>query len=144
MAKKLISPDIGPNLGPQNFYSWFLPLPVVRYCFKLSLYAISIKNNNQNSRKWRKTPFSAWHRLFGPKFGPPIFYFFFQKSGLVNHEDAFRLTYSVQQVNTKCLTGVLKTFCVYSDNMPFNKQVHFFILASSSKDKVLIWASKYF
>ena len=40
-----------PNLGPLKFLLWFLPLLLVRQCFKLSPYAISMKNNEPNFKK---------------------------------------------------------------------------------------------
>ena len=61
---QILAPDI---------FSWFLPLLDIRHCRKLSLYTISRKMFNPNSRKWGKTSFWAWFRLIGPKFGPPIF-----------------------------------------------------------------------
>ena len=32
--------QLDPNLGSKKFFSWILPPLVVRYCCKLSLYAI--------------------------------------------------------------------------------------------------------
>ena len=46
--------NFGPNLVPQNFFSWVLPLLVVRHCSKLSSYAISTKTNEPNLTKWQK------------------------------------------------------------------------------------------
>ena len=51
MAKTLI---LVPIWGPKNFLNGFLPLLVVRQCSKLSLYAISRKNNEPNLKKWQK------------------------------------------------------------------------------------------
>ena len=56
-------PNLGPNFGPPNFFSWFLPLWVVRDCSKLSAYAIWWKTDEPNLRKWQKNP------NFGPDFG---------------------------------------------------------------------------
>ena len=39
------NPNLWPNFGPAKFFSWVLPVLVVRQCFKLSSYAISRKNN---------------------------------------------------------------------------------------------------
>ena len=62
MAKNLVSGPIlarfGPNLVPQIFL-WVLPLLDVMHCCKLSLYAISRKNNAQTLSKWKKTYFSG-------------------------------------------------------------------------------------
>ena len=63
----------GPNLGPENVFSWILPLLEVRHRCNGLLYANSRKNNEQNLRKWQKTQFQA---QFWPKFRPPIFYLF--------------------------------------------------------------------
>ena len=38
----------------------------------------------QTKKKKTKTPFWAWFRPIGPKFGPQFFFFFF-KAGLVSH-----------------------------------------------------------
>ena len=70
----------GPNMTPPPFpprltQIFFTPLPDVRYCCKLSLYAIPRKYNNPNSRKWRKTSIWAWFRQVGPKFGPRNIFF---------------------------------------------------------------------
>ena len=49
--------DFGPldqNLGPKIFFK-NLTLPYVRYCCKLSLYAISRKNNEPKLRKCWQT-----------------------------------------------------------------------------------------
>ena len=45
------------KFGPQKFFSWVLPLPDVRHCYKLSLYAISRKANKPNLKKWQKKLF---------------------------------------------------------------------------------------
>ena len=44
---------IGPNLGPTEFLG-FLPVPDVRLQCKLSLYALSRKTYDPNSRNWQK------------------------------------------------------------------------------------------
>ena len=57
MAKKL-GPDFvqfDPNVGPKFFFSFILPMLVLRHCYKLSLYAISSKTNEPNLKKWQKT-----------------------------------------------------------------------------------------
>ena len=46
----------------QTFFSWVLPLLVVRHCSKLLSYAILRKTNEPNLKKWQKK--------FGPDFGP--------------------------------------------------------------------------
>ena len=43
--------NFGPNLAPPKFFSWILPLLVVRQCSKLSSYAISRKTNEPNLTK---------------------------------------------------------------------------------------------
>ena len=74
---------VWPKFGPQKFFPWVSPLLNVKHCCKLSLYAISRKINDPNSRKWWKTSLWAWFRPIGHKFGPQNF--FFQKSGFVSH-----------------------------------------------------------
>ena len=65
--------SFGPNLGPHKFFLWVLPpLDVKHYC-KLSLYAISMKNNDSNSRKWEKHHFGPDLGLLGPKSGHNFF-----------------------------------------------------------------------
>ena len=66
MAKTLIS---DPILGPRNSFQ-FLPLLVVKHCYKLSSYAIYWKTNEKNLRKWQKTNFGPDFDLLWPKFGP--------------------------------------------------------------------------
>ena len=44
-----------PKIGPQNVFSWVLPLLDVIQCWKLSLYANSRKTNEANLKKWQKT-----------------------------------------------------------------------------------------
>ena len=73
MAKTLIS---DPIWGPRNFFSWVLPLLVVKQCPKLSSYAISRKTNEPNLRKWRKTYFGPDIVPFGPNLGPKFIFFF--------------------------------------------------------------------
>ena len=53
MAKKTnFGTDFGgESLGPPIFFSWVLPLPVVRHCSKLSSYAISRKTKEPNLKK---------------------------------------------------------------------------------------------
>ena len=41
----------GPKFDPQKFFLWFLPLLDIIYCYKLSLYVMSRKTNEQNLRK---------------------------------------------------------------------------------------------
>ena len=69
-------PNFGLNLGPKDFL-WVLPLLGVRHCCKLSLYAISRKSNDPNSRKWQKNSIWVWFRPVGPKIKPQFFSFFF-------------------------------------------------------------------
>ena len=67
MAKKIILSGFGlfwPNVGPQNFFPWVLPLLDVINFYKLPLYAISRKTNEPNLKKWQKNP------SFGVDFGP--------------------------------------------------------------------------
>ena len=66
----------GPNLGPKFFFvcSNSTTLLDVRHCRKLSSYAISRKTSDPNSRKWQKNLILDLIRLFGPRFGPPIFF----------------------------------------------------------------------
>ena len=59
---------------PNIFFHGLLPLLYVRHCCKLSLYAISKKTNDPNSRKLRRTSFWAWFRPVGPKFGRWFFF----------------------------------------------------------------------
>ena len=60
MAKNLI---LGPILAclseiwALKIFSWILLLIDLRYCRKLSLYSISRKKYDPNSRKWGKTSF---------------------------------------------------------------------------------------
>ena len=49
------NPNFGTSLGPPKFFLWVLPLIVVRQSSKLSSYAISIKPNGSNLKKWQKT-----------------------------------------------------------------------------------------
>ena len=67
MVKKLISDPILARLvqiWAPKIFSYVLPLPDVRHCCKLSLYAISKKTNDPNSRKWQKTSFRAAEFFF--------------------------------------------------------------------------------
>ena len=64
-----------PKFGSQNFFPYILPLSDVRNCRKLSLYAISQKNNQLNLRKWQKTYFRTRFWTIWPKFGPPKLFF---------------------------------------------------------------------
>ena len=67
--KNLVS---GPILAPlaqiwaQKNFLWILPVLDLRHCCKLSLHAISGKNNEPNLRKWGKKT------SFGPNFGPNL------------------------------------------------------------------------
>ena len=67
--------DKNTHFGP-NFFSWILPLLVVRHCSKLSSYAIWRKTNERNLRKWQKTNFGPDFGLFDPNLSPPPFFFF--------------------------------------------------------------------
>ena len=49
-------------------------LPDVRHCSKLSLYSISKKTYDPNSRKWQKSSFYTWFGHVDPKRGLPIFF----------------------------------------------------------------------
>ena len=62
-----------PKFRPKNFSLCVSPLLDVRYCYKLSLYVLSRKTNDPNSRTWQITSFWAWFRPTGPKFGPKNF-----------------------------------------------------------------------
>ena len=64
----------GPKFDPQNFFLWFLPILDIIYCYKLSLYVMSRKTNEQNLRKakMQKKQFLA---RFWSKMGPPDFFF---------------------------------------------------------------------
>ena len=55
------------QIWAQNFFSWILPLLVVRHCYKISLYVIARKTNEPNLRKWQKPSFES-------KFGPHNFF----------------------------------------------------------------------
>ena len=44
------NPIFGPEFAPQ-YFSWVLPLLVVRQCFKPSFYSISTKTNEANLKK---------------------------------------------------------------------------------------------
>ena len=61
IAKKLISGPILARLtqiwAPRFFFSGVLPLLGDIHCCKLSLYGMSRKTKDPNSRKWQKTPF---------------------------------------------------------------------------------------
>ena len=62
----------GPNLGTK-FFSWILPLLDVRHCCKLSLYAISRKNNKPNMRKLINQTGENGKKIHpGPEFGPNL------------------------------------------------------------------------
>ena len=61
--------------GTPNLFSWFLTVLDVRNFCKLSLYAISRKVYDPNSRKGWKTSFWARFRPTGPKFGCQFFFF---------------------------------------------------------------------
>ena len=65
--KKHIGPNFIPNLGLQFFFM-SLPLPDVRDCCKLSIYAISRKSNEPNLRKW--TSFGS----LGPNLNPKNYF----------------------------------------------------------------------
>ena len=62
-----LGPNFGPfapNLGPQIFFRWVLPLLVVGHCRKLSMYAIPTKTYDPNSRKWQKNWAQIWATIF--------------------------------------------------------------------------------
>ena len=80
-------PPAPPQICGQHFLSWDLPLLDSRNCWKLSLYVISRKTNDPNSRKWQKTSFGAWFRHVGTKFGPRISFFFKNLALLVTRFD---------------------------------------------------------
>ena len=61
MTKNLVSRR---NLGPK-FFSWILPLLILRHCCKVSLHAISRKTNEPNLRQETKKLVSR--RNLGPK-----------------------------------------------------------------------------
>ena len=82
MAKNLVQDlilTLLTNLGHNFFFFflWILPLLEIGHCCKLSLYAISRKTNEPNLKKWLKKD-GFW--LLWPKFGSPIFFFFFFKN----------------------------------------------------------------
>ena len=70
--KTNLGPDFGlfgPNLGAKKILLVLTPLNV-RHCYKLLLYAISQKTNEQNLRKWqKKTSFRNDFGTFGPNSG---------------------------------------------------------------------------
>ena len=71
MAKK---PSIGPKFGLPNFFSLILPLLHIKHCCKLSLYAISRKNNETKLEKMvKKTSFRTDFGHFGPNLGLNFF-----------------------------------------------------------------------
>ena len=79
-------PVSGPTLAllaqiwAQKNFLWILPVLDVRHCCKLSLHAISSKNNKPNLRKWGKKP------SFGPNFGPNLVHeIFFSKNTVSYH-----------------------------------------------------------
>ena len=85
MAKNFGS-DFGPfgsYVGTQFFFSYVLPPLDVIHCRKVSLYSISRKISDPNSKKSGKKPY------FGPDLGPlgPNLghQVFFQNSGFVSH-----------------------------------------------------------
>ena len=60
--------------GPTpKFFSWILPLLVVRNCSEQSSYAIFWKTNKRNFRKWKKTNFGPNLDSFGPNLSLPVF-----------------------------------------------------------------------
>ena len=70
MAKKTLNfrPDLNlfwPKFGPKKVFLWVLPLPEVKHCYKLSLYAISRETNKPQ----KKNPFQAQFQPFRPNFG---------------------------------------------------------------------------
>ena len=63
----------GPILAPKFFFVSLLLL-LVRYCSKLSPYAIYRKTNEPNMRKWQKTDFRSDFGLFDSKSAPKIIF----------------------------------------------------------------------
>ena len=59
MSRKTIDEDFGPNFGCPKFFSWVLPLLVVKHCSKLSSCAIWGKTNEPNLRKCQKNMISS-------------------------------------------------------------------------------------
>ena len=128
MVKNLISGPILATLTQiraTNFFFNNLACSVTRYHGQLSSCTISEKANDTILRKLSDRETEG--QING-------------QTRLVS-QDADRLTSSVQDV---CLRGVLKTFCINCDNMPFYKQFHFFILASNRKGEIPIWNLKVF
>ena len=74
MVENLISGPILAQIWAPKGFSWVLSLLDVRHCQKLSLYVISRKTYDPNSRKWWKTSFYTWFRPIVPKFRLPIFF----------------------------------------------------------------------
>ena len=75
--KPNFEPNFGlfdPNLGPQKIFFQVLLLLVVRYCSKLSSYAICMKTNEPNLKKWQKPSFGTDFGLFGSNLDPKMFF----------------------------------------------------------------------
>ena len=71
IAKNQITGPMLPHftqIWPLQFFLWVFSLLYVRHHRKLSLYAISRKTYDPNSRKWRKFLFSVWFSPPWPKF----------------------------------------------------------------------------
>ena len=68
------NPNFRTNLGSPKFFSQVLFLPVVRQCSKLSFYAISMKTNKPDLRKWQKPNFGPNFDLFGPSLTQNVLY----------------------------------------------------------------------
>ena len=45
-------PNFDPNFGPPTFFLWVLTLVVVRHYSTFSSYAVYMKTNEPNLRKW--------------------------------------------------------------------------------------------
>ena len=73
----------GPKFDPQKNFLWFLPLLDIIYCYKLSLYVMSRKTNEQNLRKAKMPKKPSFWPYFGPKWGRQIFFFFKNLTSLV-------------------------------------------------------------
>ena len=80
VAKSLISVPILACLAQiwgLNFFSWVLPLLVVRHCSELWSYALSRKLINQTWEHGKKNKFWAWFWPVWPKFGLSNFFLWF-------------------------------------------------------------------
>ena len=48
------TPNFGVEIWAPKFFLWILPALYNRHCYKLSLYATSMKNNQPILKKWQK------------------------------------------------------------------------------------------